>query len=75
MEVKKSDQDRDYVSGLGQLLGYKTMLSAQFCISPKKIKLALLVDRDSVITLATIKSNNLHIDMYVFGKEKVKCYG
>jgi len=71
---KKGNSDTKFIAGIGQLLGYKTILSSIYKIPFEKIKLALFIDIDSLRTLAVINSHNLGIDVYVVGSNSVKIY-
>jgi len=59
----------------GQLLTYRTVLSMQYRIDKEKIKLMLITDEDSLLTLDVINTENLNIDYLVYNEEGVKYYG
>lgn len=75
LEVKHSDQERDFVSGIGQLLAYQIILSTKYNIQNEKIKLFLFLNKDSLISLNIIKENNLPIDLFIVGEKGIKRYG
>lgn len=68
------NNDLKFSFAVGQLLTYRTILSMQYDIEKSKIKLMLVTDNDSILTLDTIKSENLDIKYLVFEKGGVKYY-
>ena len=75
IELKSSGKDSDFVSGLGQLLAYRTMLSCQYQIPIDNIKMALFINKDSTITLSTINDSNIPIVVCSVFDEGIKLYG